>query len=277
MGPRCRSATFYRSRISGMSSTDRHVASATRPPRREHPTHLANRWCATWPTTWRSSTIIGSTRDEDRVRPPQGRDAGLPPGHPGIPQTYRTIGQPVLIPGSMGTASWILVGQAGSMDQMFGTTCHGAGRLMSRMAAVKEAHGRQRPKVPTSTDVLLHVVAKGVGCGRANAAQRMCMSFAISPCIPLREGAKRYVMDQVSVVAPSRRFSQGFDTETDMGTADRGFASMDPTKQREIASKGGKAAHLKGTAHEWTREEARDAGRKGGRVAHRRPERSTQH
>ena len=43
----------------------------------------------------------------------------------------------------MGTASWILVGQAGSMDQTFGTTCHGAGRLMSRTAAVKEAHGRQ--------------------------------------------------------------------------------------------------------------------------------------
>ena len=54
-----------------------------------------------------------------------------------------------------------------------------------------------------------------------------------------------------------------------MGTVDRGFPSMDPAKQREIASKGGKAAHQKGTAHEWTREEAREAGRKGGRVAHR--------
>jgi general stress protein YciG len=45
---------------------------------------------------------------------------------------------------------------------------------------------------------------------------------------------------------------------------DRGFASMDRAKQREIASKGGKAAHQKGTAHEWTSEEAREAGRKGG-------------
>lgn len=51
---------------------------------------------------------------------------------------------------------------------------------------------------------------------------------------------------------------------------DRGFASMDQSKQREIASKGGKAAHQKGTAHEWTSEEAREAGRKGGMASHRR-------
>jgi uncharacterized protein len=51
---------------------------------------------------------------------------------------------------------------------------------------------------------------------------------------------------------------------------DRGFASMDRVKQREIASKGGKAAHQKGTAHEWTSEEARDAGRKGGLASHKR-------
>jgi general stress protein YciG len=51
---------------------------------------------------------------------------------------------------------------------------------------------------------------------------------------------------------------------------DRGFASMDRGKQREIASKGGKAAHQKGTAHEWTSEEAREAGRKGGMASHRR-------
>jgi general stress protein YciG len=51
---------------------------------------------------------------------------------------------------------------------------------------------------------------------------------------------------------------------------DRGFASMDRGKQREIASKGGKAAHQKGTAHEWTSDEAREAGRKGGMASHRR-------
>jgi tRNA-splicing ligase RtcB (3'-phosphate/5'-hydroxy nucleic acid ligase) len=73
----------------------------------------------------------------------KGATRAFPPGHPEIPQAYRTIGQPVLIPGSMGTASWILVGQPGSMEQTFGTTCHGAGRQMSRTAAVKEARGRQ--------------------------------------------------------------------------------------------------------------------------------------
>jgi len=51
---------------------------------------------------------------------------------------------------------------------------------------------------------------------------------------------------------------------TPMAESDRGFASMDPEKQRQIASKGGKAAHEKGTAHEWDSEEAREAGRKGG-------------
>jgi uncharacterized protein len=56
----------------------------------------------------------------------------------------------------------------------------------------------------------------------------------------------------------------------DVAKEDRGFASMDRTKQREIASKGGKAAHQKGTAHEWTSEEAREAGRKGGMASHRR-------
>ena len=53
-----------------------------------------------------------------------------------------------------------------------------------------------------------------------------------------------------------------------MAKEDRGFASMDRARQREIASKGGKAAHLKGTAHEWSSEEAREAGRKGGMASH---------
>ena len=55
-----------------------------------------------------------------------------------------------------------------------------------------------------------------------------------------------------------------------MAKEDRGFASMDRAKQREIASKGGRAAHQKGAAHEWTSEEARQAGRKGGAASRRR-------
>lgn len=53
-----------------------------------------------------------------------------------------------------------------------------------------------------------------------------------------------------------------------MSTRARGFASMDPEKQREIARKGGRAAHARGTAHEWTSDEARVAGRKGGEASH---------
>ena len=61
-----------------------------------------------------------------------------------------------------------------------------------------------------------------------------------------------------------------------MAKEDRGFASMDRSKQREIASKGGKAAHQKGTAHEWTSEEAREAGRKGVMASHRRKQQQQQ-
>ncbi len=53
-----------------------------------------------------------------------------------------------------------------------------------------------------------------------------------------------------------------------MATVRRGFASMDSSKQKEIASKGGRAAHAKGTAHEWSSDEAREAGRKGGQMSH---------
>ena len=73
----------------------------------------------------------------------KGATRAFPPGHPEIPEAYRGIGQPVIIPGSMGTASWVLAGQPGSMEQSFGTTCHGAGRMMSRTAAVKLAAGRR--------------------------------------------------------------------------------------------------------------------------------------
>jgi tRNA-splicing ligase RtcB (3'-phosphate/5'-hydroxy nucleic acid ligase) len=73
----------------------------------------------------------------------KGATRAFPPGHPEIPEDYMAIGQPVIIPGSMGTASWVLAGMPGSMTQSFGTTCHGAGRMMSRTAAVKLAAGRR--------------------------------------------------------------------------------------------------------------------------------------
>ncbi len=76
----------------------------------------------------------------------KGATRAFPPEHPEIPAQYRKIGQPVIIPGDMGRASWVLVGQPGSMEKTFGTTCHGAGRAMSRTAAVKEASGRRIDK-----------------------------------------------------------------------------------------------------------------------------------
>jgi tRNA-splicing ligase RtcB len=76
----------------------------------------------------------------------KGATRAFPPGHPEVPAIYRKIGQPVIIPGDMGRASWVLVGQQGSMDKTFGTTCHGAGRAMSRTASIKEAAGRRIDK-----------------------------------------------------------------------------------------------------------------------------------
>jgi tRNA-splicing ligase RtcB len=73
----------------------------------------------------------------------KGATRAFPPDHPEVPAVYRKIGQPVIIPGDMGRASWVLVGQPGSMERTFGTTCHGAGRAMSRTAAVKDAGGRR--------------------------------------------------------------------------------------------------------------------------------------
>jgi tRNA-splicing ligase RtcB len=73
----------------------------------------------------------------------KGATRAFPPGHPELPDAYRAIGQPVIIPGDMGRASWVLAGQPGSMEQTFGTACHGAGRVMSRTAAIKHAQGRR--------------------------------------------------------------------------------------------------------------------------------------
>jgi len=73
----------------------------------------------------------------------KGATRAFPPGHPEVPEPYQETGQPVIIPGSMGTASWVLAGQPGSMIHSFGSSCHGAGRTMSRTAAVRLAAGRR--------------------------------------------------------------------------------------------------------------------------------------
>ncbi len=72
----------------------------------------------------------------------KGATRAFGPGRPELPDSYRDIGQPVLIPGDMGRSSYVLIGTQGAMDQTFGSTCHGAGRLMSRKKAKQAAKGR---------------------------------------------------------------------------------------------------------------------------------------
>jgi tRNA-splicing ligase RtcB len=71
----------------------------------------------------------------------KGATRAFGPGTPGIPEEYQTIGQPVLVPGSMGTASWVLTGTEDSMTRSLGSSCHGAGRMMSRSQAKKKIWG----------------------------------------------------------------------------------------------------------------------------------------
>jgi tRNA-splicing ligase RtcB len=71
----------------------------------------------------------------------KGATRAFGPGHPAVTSVYRDVGQPVLVPGDMGTASYVLVGTADAMEETFGTCCHGAGRTMSRTAAKKKIHG----------------------------------------------------------------------------------------------------------------------------------------
>lgn len=76
----------------------------------------------------------------------KGATRSLPAGNTNVPEVYRSVGQPVIIPGSMGTASYLLVGTQGALDETFGSTAHGAGRVMSRSAAIRSFRGEQIKK-----------------------------------------------------------------------------------------------------------------------------------
>jgi tRNA-splicing ligase RtcB len=76
----------------------------------------------------------------------KGATRAFGPGSPGLPPEYQAIGQPVIIPGSMGTASWVLIGTQESMSRSWGSSCHGAGRVMSRAKAKKEVRGEELRK-----------------------------------------------------------------------------------------------------------------------------------
>jgi len=83
----------------------------------------------------------------------KGATRAFPAGHPVVPKAYAEVGQPVLVPGDMGTHSFLLVGTERAMSETFGSTCHGAGRMMSRTAAIRSARGR---------DVAQELAAQGI-------------------------------------------------------------------------------------------------------------------
>ncbi len=95
-------------------------------------------------TTSRSSSSTRSSGEQRRVLVHRkGATRAFGPGDPRVPESYRAVGQPVLIPGDMGRYSFVLAGNAAAMRETFGSSCHGAGRVLSRKAALKKAKGRR--------------------------------------------------------------------------------------------------------------------------------------
>ncbi len=97
----------------------------------------------------------------------KGATRAYPPGHPGTPAAYRDVGQPVLIPGDMGRYSYVMAGSQRAYQETFGSSCHGAGRKMSRHQAKRQARGRS---------VFRELEEKGVvvmAAGRATVAEEM--------------------------------------------------------------------------------------------------------
>jgi tRNA-splicing ligase RtcB len=101
----------------------------------------------------------------------KGATRAFPPGHPETPAAYKETGQPVLIPGDMGRYSFVLVGTQKALEETFGSTCHGAGREMSRHAAIKVAKGR---------DIVRELAKKGIvvrGAGRGTVDEEISEAY----------------------------------------------------------------------------------------------------
>jgi tRNA-splicing ligase RtcB (3'-phosphate/5'-hydroxy nucleic acid ligase) len=91
----------------------------------------------------------------------KGATRAFPPGHPDVPADYRSTGQPVLIPGDMGRCSYVLVGAEKAMEETFGSTCHGAGRVMSRHQAAKAAKGRAITRELEDKGIIVRGASRG--------------------------------------------------------------------------------------------------------------------
>ena len=91
----------------------------------------------------------------------KGATRAYPAGHEAVPARYRHVGQPVLIPGDMGSGSYVLVGQQKAMSETFGSACHGAGRVMSRSQAIKSGRGRSISRELADRGVLVMAGSRG--------------------------------------------------------------------------------------------------------------------
>ncbi len=115
----------------------------------------------------------------------KGATRAFGPGHPALPAALRPLGQPVLVPGDMGRYSFVLVGLETAMRETFGSSCHGAGRLMSRMKAKREAGGRD-----------LHAELKALGVtvrahSRAGIAEEMPHAYKdVAEVVEVMEAAR---------------------------------------------------------------------------------------
>ncbi len=108
---------------------------------------------------WETHTFQGKERKLLVHR--KGATRAFGPGHPDIPAAYRSAGQPVLIPGDMGRASYILAGTDGAMQNTFGSSCHGAGRVMSRHQAKKSARAGDVIRKLESKGILIKAASRG--------------------------------------------------------------------------------------------------------------------
>ena len=114
----------------------------------------------------------------------KGATRSFPPGHEALCQTYRSTGQPILIPGDMGTASYVMVGTEKAMSETFGSTCHGAGRVLSRKAAKMRSKGRSIHRELEDKGILVRWT------GRSTLAEEMPEAYKdISQVVDVVHGA----------------------------------------------------------------------------------------
>lgn len=102
----------------------------------------------------------------------KGATRAFPPNHEAVPADYRPYGQPVIIPGSMGTSSWLLVGTAKAMELTFGSTAHGAGRMMSRAAAKRQFWGGEIKKALENRGMVIRAASQVVLAEEADPAYK---------------------------------------------------------------------------------------------------------